>query len=191
MRRISAALIVLLSLAAPGFAQDPLPERQLLNTRDVDFYGSDLQAIFDTTLENCQRACLNDAQCTAFTFNARSNSCFPKSQIQRQTAYEGAISGEVLTVPKARHDLARRRAGGELERLRDSDFDAARTQSQMLGAQTLAGSWDLETAREAYADRLSYGDKIGGPMIGSGGGAGPFGRARIVDRLCRGDPASL
>lgn len=160
MRRISAALIVLLSLAAPGFAQDPLPERQLLNTRDVDFYGSDLQAIFDTTLENCQRACLNDAQCTAFTFNARSNSCFPKSQIQRQTAYEGAISGEVLTVPKARHDLARRRAG-ELERLRDSDFDAARTQSQMLGAQTLAGSWDLETAREAYADRLSYGDKIG------------------------------
>ena len=160
MRRFSIALIALLSLNAPAFAQDPLPERQIINTRDVDFYGSDLQAIFDTTLESCQRACLNDTQCRAFTFNARSNSCFPKSEIKDRTVYEGAISGEIITVPAARRDLARTRAA-ELDILTERDLTAARTQTQTLGAVTFAGTWDLDTALSAFYDRQSYGDTAG------------------------------
>ncbi|MBU2868040.1 alpha-2-macroglobulin family protein [Pacificibacter marinus] len=159
MRRIFAALIVLLTFASAGFAQSPLPEQQLLNTRNVDFYGADLKSIFDTTLDTCQRACLNDAQCNAFTFNRRSASCFLKSAVGEQTVYDGAISGELRRVPQARHELAKLRAG-ELDWLRAGDFDAARRQTQMLGAQTYAGSWKLNDAREAYASKLFYDDKI-------------------------------
>jgi len=53
MRRIFAAFIVLFSFTVTGFAQDPLPERRLITTRNVDFYGADLQTIFDTSLESC------------------------------------------------------------------------------------------------------------------------------------------
>ncbi|WP_417255083.1 alpha-2-macroglobulin family protein [Celeribacter sp.] len=160
MRRIFAAFIVLFSLTANGFAQDPLPERRLITTRNVDFYGADLQTIFDTSLESCQRACLNDTQCQAFTYNSRSNACFLKSEVGQQTAYDGAISGKALDVPKARSDLAQTRAG-ELERLRKGDFDAARQQTQSIGAQYHAGSWDADTAYAAYTQQLASGNKVG------------------------------
>jgi len=132
MCRIFAALIVLFGFTIASLAQDPLPERRLINTRNVDFYGADLQTIFDTSLESCQRACLNDTQCQAFTYNSRSNACFLKSEAGQQTAYDGAISGKVLSVPKARRDLAQMRAE-ELERLHQRDFDAARQQTQSIG----------------------------------------------------------
>ena len=52
-------LIVLLALTAlaattPALAQTaepPIPERRLLVERDVDYYGADLQSIFDTSFE--------------------------------------------------------------------------------------------------------------------------------------------
>ncbi|WP_417268440.1 alpha-2-macroglobulin family protein [Celeribacter baekdonensis] len=157
MRCLFSVLIVLLNLASPAFSQDPLPEKRLINTRNVDFYGADLQSIFDTTLESCERACLNDVQCNAFTFNARSGACFPKSAVSERTAYDGAISGEVITIPSSTRDLARARAG-DLEFLAASDFEAARRQTQSLGATTLAGSWSVEDMLDAYFTRLDAGD---------------------------------
>ncbi|NBT32856.1 MAG: hypothetical protein EBT13_13420, partial [Rhodobacteraceae bacterium] len=77
MRRLFAA-ICLLGFAFPALAEDLIPPRHPALSRNIDFYGSDLQNIFDTTLDACQNACLANRDCTAFTFNTRSNACFPK-----------------------------------------------------------------------------------------------------------------
>lgn len=161
MRRFSGILAILIAtacaFASPGFALDPMPGKRLINTSDVDFYGADLQSIFDTDLESCQRACLNDAQCKAFTFNARSGSCFPKSAVNDRAAYAGAISGEVIALPKEMLDLAAQRAG-DLEGLTDSDLAAARDQTQTIGASLMAGNMTYDEAIAAFEDRRSIGD---------------------------------
>ena len=66
-------------LAGPGLAEDLIPPRRLVLSEGVDLPGGDLAKIFDTTLDACERACLANAQCDAFTFNGRNGSCFPKS----------------------------------------------------------------------------------------------------------------
>ena len=54
MKPILAALASALMLASPtvapnlASADSAVPERRLILSRDVDFYGSDLQALFDT-----------------------------------------------------------------------------------------------------------------------------------------------
>ncbi|MFC7705858.1 alpha-2-macroglobulin family protein [Plastorhodobacter daqingensis] len=89
-------LAVLLLGATPLLAQEgPVPERRLVVTEDVDFYGGDLSPMFNTTLEACQRACLATEACQALTFNSRSGACFPKSGVAEERPFAGAISARV------------------------------------------------------------------------------------------------
>lgn len=106
IRGILAATLLLL----PGIAgaQDLIPSKRLVLSANTDFPGGDLATIFDTTLEACERACLSNASCTAFTFNSRNNSCFPKAGAGAALAFVGAVSGEVL--PAAPGAEARARA---------------------------------------------------------------------------------
>ena len=67
LRRVFSAILFI--LLATQLAAQSVPDRREVITRDVDFYGSDLQPLFDTTLEACQRVCLADTACGAFTFN--------------------------------------------------------------------------------------------------------------------------
>ena len=96
MRRLIAAVVAGVGIATSLMAQEAVPERRIVASRDMDFYGGDLQPLFDTTLEACQSLCLNDPSCGAFTFNSRSNACFPKSGVTERTPYEGAVSAEVV-----------------------------------------------------------------------------------------------
>lgn len=73
-----------------------VPERRVAITQHIDFYGSDLDPEFDTTLSSCELLCLRDKECKAFTFNAQSNSCFPKSNVAEKRPFDGAVSGEVF-----------------------------------------------------------------------------------------------
>ena len=96
MRWIMAAIAGLI-LAQSGLAEETyVPDRRIVVSRDVDFYGSDLTNLFDTTYEACREACLQDIQCKAFTYNRNSSACFPKSEISETKPYEGAVSGEVF-----------------------------------------------------------------------------------------------
>jgi uncharacterized protein YfaS (alpha-2-macroglobulin family) len=137
-----------------------MPAKRLINTSDVDFPGSDLQSIFDTDLESCQRACLNDALCQAFTFNARSGSCFPKSALNDRAEYSGAISGEVVTIHPAAMDLAQTRAA-EIDFMSTSDFAQARSQTQSLGADLFAGNMSYDEALDDYSYSRKVGDLTG------------------------------
>jgi len=130
----------------------PVPDRRLIVTRDVDFYGSDLQALFDTTLEACQAVCLNDARCGAFTFNTRSNACFPKSDVSDRQPYEGAISGQVALASETSLAQASARAA-DLRFLRRDDVAEATRQAQAIGALHAGGEWTPEALLTASRDR--------------------------------------
>jgi len=131
MRLVVKAVAVLLLFTTSLWANDLIPDRRLAITRDLDFYGSDLQSIFDTTLPACQKACLADARCQALTFNSRSNSCFPKSEVTETQPYAGAISARVLaTNPKILAAASTRAA--ELSFLGRAEFTAAKDFAEEL-----------------------------------------------------------
>lgn len=95
--RFFGALAMLCVLGGgPVLADDLIPDRRLVLLQNADLPGGDLASIFDTTLEACERACLTNTSCTAFTFNSRNGSCFPKAGQGAPAAYQGAYSGFVI-----------------------------------------------------------------------------------------------
>ena len=150
MRRLLAPILALCISAIPLAAQQqgpggnaPIPERRLIPEKDVDFYGADLRALFDTSYEACQAACLSDDACTAFTFNARSNSCFPKRAVERREPYQGAQSATVVTETPERMALARTRAN-ELDFLNRADLANAREFATDMARLHSPSGWSLE-----------------------------------------------
>ena len=129
-------------------AQSSVPEFRYITTRDADFYGSDLDALFDTDLKSCIQACSANANCTAFTYNTRSDACFPKSGVNRQEPYEGALSAQKITTPEQTLTLAITRAEA-LGFLRPSDLESAGQQSRDLGFLHTAGGQDLNAVLDA------------------------------------------
>ncbi|MFC3612682.1 alpha-2-macroglobulin family protein [Lutimaribacter marinistellae] len=149
MRRFAIHLISLVFFAAsPVVAQQAVPEFRYLATRDIDFYGSDLDALFDTMLEACTRACSANPRCAAFTFNTRSGACFPKSGVSDQTAYAGALSAVKLNAPAGIGTAANARAA-RLGFLRDGELAEAVTVARDMGLRYPAGGLDLQSVLEA------------------------------------------
>ena len=94
MARVLIAILAWIAMAvgSTAVAQQALPEFRYIATRDMDFYGADLDSLFGTDLQSCVRACSANPQCGAFTFNSRSNACFPKRGVQDMTPFVGAVS---------------------------------------------------------------------------------------------------
>jgi len=138
MRIISFITLFALYFAGSAFADDLVPDRQVVLHRNVDFYGSDVQTIFDTSLKSCENACRASSQCSAFTFNSRANSCFLKREVSEQVAYEGAFSGTVSDTPQAVLETARIRAE-DLEFLQPFDLEKAQMQAWDLARAHVAG----------------------------------------------------
>ena len=160
--RVVAGLCAALAVLAPFpvAAQDsPLPDRRLVVLPDTDLPGSDISMLFDTNLAACQRACLLDPACRAFTFNQRSNACFPKSAASRQEPFTGALSALVRdTDPRVLARLDDRL--GELRFLRRAELDGARRQAEGLGMAHPTGPWSeadwmAEAARARQAGNLT------------------------------------
>ncbi|EPX83027.1 alpha-2-macroglobulin family protein [Salipiger mucosus] len=158
MRIIAAAMAVVLSVTAlAAQEQAPIPERRLVVTRDMDFYGADLQALFDTTLEACQALCLDDPSCRAFTFNGRAGACFPKSEVTDRRPYDGAISAEVLATEPATLAAATGRAA-ELDFLEPQDLARGRDEALALGARHAAGQWSVSQLQDAAGNAETLGN---------------------------------
>ncbi len=158
---LPAALALILAVPTAVAAQDAaVPERRLALTTDRDFYGSDLRSIFDTTLEACQRACLSDPACRAFTFNTRSSACFPKTGANDVRPFVGAISARVFdTDPAVLARAATRRA--ELAFLSAYDISRARAQALGMAALHVSDEWTAEDFRTAEARARREGDRRG------------------------------
>lgn len=129
-------------------AESPVPERRLVVTENTDFYGSDIAQLFDTTLAACQRACLTDPNCRAFTFNTRSTACFPKFEAGRIEPFAGAISAFVRDTDAAVLSRVATRTA-ELRFLGATDLTIARREAEGLGARYPAG---LNTAADLLAE---------------------------------------
>ena len=157
--RAAFALVLMLvcGVALAQQAQSPVPAFRYVATNDMDFYGSDLDALFDTDLDSCVRACSADDRCTAFTFNTRSKACFPKSGITDRTPYVGALSVEKIATAKRQLRLGAKRAP-DLGFLRPADLDQARSQARGLGLLHRAGAVSLELAVDAARARTEAGD---------------------------------
>ena len=157
MRRFMMALVLGPLTLSSAAAQDVVPDRRTVVTRDVDFYGSDLQALFDTTLETCQSACLDNPQCKAFTFNRRSNACFPKSAVTERQPFEGAISARIEEVAAGALVRATERRA-DLGFLSDAELTSARTEAAALALRHAGGEWGIEALLDAAAQSRASGD---------------------------------
>ncbi|WP_421905959.1 alpha-2-macroglobulin family protein [Mameliella sp.] len=148
MRRFALGLAAALFGLSSAQAQETMPDRRYVVTRDIDYVGKDLQELFDTTLDACQQACLDAEGCIAFTFNSRTNACFPKTEVTDRAAYEGAVSGRVVTTPPdvlARAETRRE----DLDFLRDADFDRARAEAMDLAVRHGGGQWTVRALLDA------------------------------------------
>ncbi|MGP6089132.1 alpha-2-macroglobulin family protein [Antarctobacter jejuensis] len=153
MRRFAMGLVLALVGVSAAQAQDAIPDRRFVVTRDIDYVGTDLQNLFDTTLDACQRVCLTTPDCMAFTFNSRSNACFPKSAVSDRADYEGATSGRVIDVEAEALALANTRRD-DLDFLRESDLTRAHKEALDLAVRHGGGQWTvtalLDAATEAH-----------------------------------------
>ncbi len=157
---LGVAAVVLLGLPIMAQAQDLIPDRRFVLSQDIDLPGGDIAQMFDTTLDACQRACLTSPQCTAFTFNTRNGSCFPKANPGEGAFFQGAFSGTVLTAdPGAEaRALARR---GELVFLQDYDIASATQQAGNLANDHITDGWTAEEHLASAAEAETSGDLDG------------------------------
>ncbi|MEM9048729.1 MAG: alpha-2-macroglobulin family protein [Pseudomonadota bacterium] len=134
-------LLILAAMVGGGLpvgAQDglsPIPERRAIAVPDTDFFGGDLRSIFDTEIALCERACLAENACRAYTFNGRAAACFLKSGVERIEPFEGALSAVIVDTAQALRDEAAERAAA-LAFLPEGDLEAARAQVLALGRET-------------------------------------------------------
>lgn len=143
-------IFISLTLSGPVVSQESIPPHRFVAVPDTDFFGSDLDAIFDTDLQSCVRICANRPNCAGFTFNTRSDSCFPKSAIGERQVFEGAISALKQPVAKSVRDLGDNRSTA-LGFLPTDDLERAALQARDIGLRHPPGDADtdrlIETAR--------------------------------------------
>ncbi|MFU1478429.1 alpha-2-macroglobulin family protein [Roseovarius sp. C7] len=147
-----------LGLSLPAASQDaPVPDRRFVVTPNVDFYGADLQAIFNTSYDACRRTCYGNPDCAAFTYNTKSKACFPKSAISDQTPFDGAYSARVLaTEPRVLGWAESRRA--DLGFMTDYAIRKSHDLALRIGSLHPAGAWDAAALLDSARSRETEGD---------------------------------
>ncbi len=149
-----------LALFAPQItqAQQLLPQTRFVISENTDLPGGDIASIFDTTREACQRACDANANCTAFTYNQRNGSCFPKVNAGPAASFDNALSGtKVVTDAGVLAESPARRA--ELGFLLDYEFSNFLAQANDLGAARPVNGFsgeDLIAMTERAAENGDY-----------------------------------
>ncbi len=143
--------------AIPAAAQDLIPAKRLVLSENTDMPGSDIASIFDTTLDACQRACLTNKQCKAFTFNTRNGSCFPKSKVGAAAAFDGAYSGTVMDAETGAEDRAKARRAA-LNFVQDWELSGITQQAEQLANTHTTNGYSAEDHLGAAADAEANGD---------------------------------
>lgn len=148
---IALFCFVVVSQISPAKAQPFLPEVRYHVLADTDYYGSDLQTLFDTDLKSCQRACTTQMACVGFSFNSRSNACFPKSEMTEGSDFQGALSALKISVPPALEQAAAARAA-RLSSLPAQDFAAALGLANSLALRYRSRGQEVEALLRAGRD---------------------------------------
>ncbi|MGR3455091.1 alpha-2-macroglobulin family protein [Pseudooceanicola sp.] len=182
MSRILAACLALLLTATAPFAQTGdetvLPAKRMVVTMNTDLPGGDLQSLFDTTFDACRTACTALDACTAFTFNARSNACFPKATPGAAIPFEGAHSARMVATTPSQEALAQTRAG-EIGFAGTGTLRQARELAQQIGWLHPSGQYDVQTMLENARRQRAEGDVLNamrwlGGAVATSDGAGQW-----------------
>jgi uncharacterized protein YfaS (alpha-2-macroglobulin family) len=147
--------------ALPAAAQDtgsPVPERRMVYQQDTDLFGGDIRSLFDTTLDICERACIEEATCTALTFNIANTACFLKGGDVPAEPFADALSARIRVTRPDVVATARSRAA-ELDFLSAGEVAAAAGFASSLGAQYPANG---QTAEALNADAATL-ESASGP----------------------------
>lgn len=159
MRHILKAGLFLLMTVTSVAAQDAplIPQKRLNVVPGVDLPGGDIAQLFDTTLDACEKACLTNSRCTAFTFNTRNNSCFPKQSPGQSTAFPNAVSAYVIPAAAGAEALARA-ARDDLRFIYDYEIDSAREMAQQLGRTHTSNGFSAQDHLIAAAEQERAGN---------------------------------
>ncbi|MEH6644423.1 alpha-2-macroglobulin family protein [Sulfitobacter sp.] len=156
--RVFAGMVLWLTLGlSAAVAQQVLPDHRYVTTPDTDFFGADLGPWFDTSRAACMRACDAQSSCVAFTFNTRSNACFPKSDVTRVEFFEGAVSARKVQTPAAAQSLASRRKAA-LGSLKDGDYAQAEALVQINADRHPDSGFSLADTIAAMQAAITRGD---------------------------------
>lgn len=163
MRAFVAAVLMTFSataVLAQDFGETAIPERRAAISRDVDLPGGDIASYFDTTLDACQAACLAEAQCTAFTYNQRSSSCFIKADAGAPVPFAGAISAQVVVTDPA---IVTQGAGrtADLAFLEDDALTNATALARDIGRYHAADGFGVEELIRAAQQAAQANDLMG------------------------------
>lgn len=157
MRQFLTAVATAVFGMASTLSAQEIPDKRLIVSRDMDFYGSDVASLFDTTYQACVNLCLSDARCTAFTFNSKSKSCFAKSEISDRQPYDGAWSAQLIPADPSVKVRAAQRAT-DLGFVGNRDMTKAREQAQDIGGIHPAGGYQPEALLKAANERSAEQD---------------------------------
>ncbi|MFE3838053.1 alpha-2-macroglobulin family protein [Pseudogemmobacter sonorensis] len=159
MRRFAGAALVAFAFAFPASVagQDLIPERRSVVWADTDLPGGDIASIFDTSHESCERACLGNNSCEAYTFNTRNGSCFLKAGPGGAESFAGAYSAFVLSAPEGAEALAATRRA-EMRFVDDWDMRQAREMAAGLGRAHVTGPASVEEHLDAAHEAELRGD---------------------------------
>ena len=151
--------VVALALALPfAAAADPLiPAKRLQIWDNTDLPKGDLSSIFDTTIDACERACLNNSSCEALVFNTRNNSCFLKAGDQTPQAFDGAYAAFVVKADPGAEAIAKTRRA-EVAFLYDYDIGSATAVAVNLANQFTSNGYTAEEHMASARDSERSGD---------------------------------
>lgn len=153
MQRLVSGLVVFLAVVMPLAGQ--AADRQILTTRDADYFGFDLRTERDVTLEKCQQICIGDGACKAFTYNPRVQWCFLKSDFGQMAPFAGAIAGRIVEAA-AEPDIG---APEKLSFISEPLLQGARNQKRELQALDVTEGRDV--TEQAGRNALASGDNTG------------------------------
>ncbi|MDM7255875.1 MAG: PAN/Apple domain-containing protein, partial [Paracoccus sp. (in: a-proteobacteria)] len=139
----------------PTFAQaDLIPDRRIVPIPDADLPGGDIDRIFDSSLDACINACMNNPDCVGLTYNLNARACFPKATLAEPAPFVGALSGRAEVTPQAVLDRAQSRKAAAAF-LSDADISGAYTMARDLAARSDAlpgASADAARLAESQSD---------------------------------------
>ena len=151
MRYIQFILFFILSFNTMAIAGDTLPERRVILWRDTDFFGADIQSLLDIPMSSCENTCLDDPNCSAYTYNTNKNACFLKDAVGERSDFTGAFSAEIVPTSPVYLAYADNRAQ-ELAFLAGNDLEKARQQTRDMPHDYVVGGWQEEDLRAGIRD---------------------------------------
>ncbi len=124
----SAFLLATFTSLSPSLAAEV--KRQVVTTKDGDYFGFDLRTEQNVTLDQCSASCIGDKSCKAFTYNPKVKWCFMKSDFNQLNSFPGAIAGKIVeTAATSEPDIG---AAPALSFLSDNFVQSARDAKNTL-----------------------------------------------------------